>query len=122
MPLIPYESPFLERNEIRKSLDFENDETVMIYVGSIKQIKGSDFLVNSFIKLGKEFFKKNKLRMVFIGDGELRNELEEVVNNNNMNNEIIFLGLKKKEEIPNYLNASDIFIFASILKGLHYRC
>ena len=48
----------------------------MIYVGSIKPIKGSDFLVNSIIKLGKEFFIKNNIKMIFIGDGILRTELE----------------------------------------------
>jgi hypothetical protein len=89
----------------------------MLYVGSIKKIKGSDFLVNSLLKLGKKFFQQNKLKMIFIGNGELKEKLEHLTGDNNMSQEIIFLGGKKKEDIPDYMKAADIFIFPSEMEG-----
>lgn len=117
LPLIPFEEPKKSRMEMRKFLGIQEEEKVMIYVGSIKALKGSDFLVDSFIKLGKEFFERNKLRMIFIGEGELKEKLNTIVEKNNMKKEIIFFGGKKKEEIPDYLVASDIFVFASEVEG-----
>ncbi|HSP88801.1 MAG TPA: glycosyltransferase family 4 protein [Ignavibacteriaceae bacterium] len=117
LPLIPYEESKKDRKEIRDLLNIDFDKKIMIYVGSIKSIKGSDFLTNSFIKLGKKFFKENNLIMIFIGDGNLRIDLEKVVLQNNMQSEIIFLGRKQKEEVQDYLNASDYFIFASQFEG-----
>jgi glycosyltransferase involved in cell wall biosynthesis len=117
LPLIPFEKPKKSRIEVRKFLGIEEDDKVMIYVGSIKTLKGSDFLVNSFIKNGKEFFERNKLKMIFIGEGELKTQLNTLVEKNNMRKEIIFLGGKKKEEIPDYMIASDIFVFASEVEG-----
>ena len=117
LPLIPFEESKKSREQMRDELGINEDEKVIIYIGSIKPIKGSDFLVNSFVKLGIEFFNKNNLRMIFIGDGILKNELEQIIQKHNMNNEIVFLGRRKKEEVQDYLMASDLFIFASQFEG-----
>ena len=117
LPLIPFEKSNRNKNETRNSLGIGSDEKVLIYVGSIKPIKGSDFLVNSFLKLGKEFFRKNNLKMIFVGEGVLRHELQDLVEKDKMEKEIIFLGKKRKEEIPDYLSVANIFVFASHYEG-----
>src|SRR5690606_15066329 len=105
------------REEIRKELNAGGTERMLLSVGSIKPIKGSDFAINCFLKLGKEYFRKNKLKMFFIGDGILRSDLELAVKDNNMDDEIKFLGKRRKEDIGSYLNAADIFIFPSQFEG-----
>ncbi len=117
LPLIPFELPTSSKSIVRRKIGFNEKDKILIYVGSLKPIKGSDFLVNSFIKLGKEFFKKYNIKMIFIGDGVLKEELEQNVKKNLMSNEIIFLGKKKREEIPDYLTAADIYVNASHFEG-----
>ena len=61
--------------------------------------------------------KRDKnVKAVFVGDGDLRLEIEEMVRNLELENNIIFLGLRK--DINTILNNSDIFIFPSIYEGL----
>ncbi|MEO8398936.1 MAG: glycosyltransferase family 4 protein [Ignavibacteriaceae bacterium] len=117
LPLIPFGKPDDSKINLRKKLGYDNDETIMTYVGSIKKIKGSNFLIDSFIRMGKDFFNSNKLKIIFIGDGNLRELLQKKVNENFLSDEIIFLGKKRREDIPNYLTASDIFINASHFEG-----
>ena len=117
LPLIPYEIPTRSRIELRKELGVKEDDTLMIYVGSIKPMKGSDFLVNSMIILNKEFFIRHKIKMLFIGDGELRQELEEKVKKHKMDAFILFIGKKPREEVPDYLCSADIFLNASHFEG-----
>ena len=117
LPIIPFGKSNDSKQNLRRKFGFGEDEKILIYVGSIKPIKGSDFLVDAFIKLGKEFFINNKIKMIFIGDGILKNELEKKISDNNLSNEIIFLGKKSREEIPDYLSAADIFLNASHFEG-----
>ncbi len=117
LPLIPYESPERSPNDVRTELGIEKDEKLLIYVGSIKPMKGSDFLIDSLIQLGIDFFLRHKIKMFFIGDGESRNELEQKVLNNKMDEFIYFLGKKLKEDVPDYLSAADFFINASHFEG-----
>ena len=117
LPLIPFGEPSDDKINLRSKFSFKPDEKIMINVGSIKPIKGSDFLVESLIKLGKEYFQKNKLKMIFIGDGILKEKLESKIFDNEMTSEILFWGKKKREEIPDLLEAADIFINASHFEG-----
>ena len=117
LPLIPFNYPKISRESIRKNLKLNINDIIMIYVGSIKKIKGSDFIVDSLIKLGNDFMIKNKLKMIFVGDGELKNKLKKNVELNSMSDVILFLGERERKEVPNYMAMADIFINASFFEG-----
>ncbi len=117
LPIIPFGEPDASKEILRKKFSLKKEEKILIYVGSLKTIKGSDFLVDSFITLGREFFDKYKIKMIFIGDGVLKEELEHKIKNNHLSDNVIFLGKKSREEIPNFLAASDVFVNASHFEG-----
>ena len=117
LPLIPFNSAKISFKSMRNNLKLDTNDIIMIYVGSIKKIKGSDFIVDSLITLGKDFMIQNSLKMIFVGDGELKTKLEKDVELNSMSDVILFLGEKKREEIPNYMAMADIFLNASFFEG-----
>jgi glycosyltransferase involved in cell wall biosynthesis len=55
-------------------------------------------------------------RLLIVGDGELRNKAEDFVSQNNLEHKVIFTG--ERNDVPEILSVSDIFILASQLEGL----
>lgn len=101
----------LVRNECRKNLGL-NDELVIGHIGKMMNAKNHIFLINVFKEL-LEYRKNSKL--LLIGDGENRKEIEDEILKNNLTNDVIILGMRK--DIPELLQAMDIFVFPSLWEG-----
>lgn len=102
-----------DKFSIRKELGLDINDKLVVHVGRFVKAKNHKFLVqiiNGMVKRDKN------VKAVFVGDGDLRLEIEEMVRNLELENNIIFLGLRK--DINTILNNSDIFIFPSIYEGL----
>ena len=99
------------RNKFRKLLDIE-DKIVYGHVGRFAKQKNHDFLIDVFYKLQK----KQKAVLLLIGNGELEGLIKEKVKKLNISDKVYFLGFKN--DIYNYLNAIDFFIFPSLHEGL----
>jgi len=92
---------------------FNNTKIIkFITVGRLHDDKGHDYLIEAFCKVRKEI-KSSKL--IIIGDGPLKHELETTIKRKGIENEIILLGLKKNPF--KYLAKSDIFILSSKNEG-----
>ena len=68
---------------------FGNDYPVLIFIGRLTKVKQLDMLVDAFSMLIKDGENYN---LVFIGDGEERNVLQEKVHNLNLDNNVWFYG------------------------------
>ena len=55
-----------------------------------------------------------------IGDGPLRNEIQDMVQNRGLEQKVIFLG--QRTDIPDLLQAMDLFVLPSIYEGLPVSC
>jgi glycosyltransferase involved in cell wall biosynthesis len=86
-----------------------------IYVGRIDQNKQINLLIDSFSEFTKE---KNAFKFLVVGDGPMRETLEEKVANLGLREKIIFTGKKAYAEIPKFLNESRVFVMASAFEGL----
>jgi glycosyltransferase involved in cell wall biosynthesis len=101
------------RQEIRERYGITDDETVFISVASLKPGKGHADIIDVFKNM-KDM--GHKVRCFFAGNGPLKDALEEENRKAGLSEEIIFLG--NREDIADYLNASDVFILFSISEGL----
>lgn len=116
-PLIPFEECIIDKAELRRTYNLELSDTIFLFVGSIKKIKGCDTLIDAFTGLGDEYVKKNKLKLLLAGDGNLRTSLEENVRQKKFNSHIIFMGNITREHISLIYKLADIYILPSYFEG-----
>lgn len=99
------------RTRLRKELNIE-DEQVIVHTGSFKSQKNHKFLIEVF----NEIYKKNpNVKLLLVGEGPLKPMIENMVKKYNLNENVIFLGLRK--DIPDILSAGDYFLFPSLYEG-----
>ena len=100
------------RNEIRRKLRINEDDIVFINVGRMVRQKNQIFLLKVF----KEMYNNKKnIRLIIIGDGELKNSLQTEINKLKLDKNVLLLGMKNN--VGDYLSASDVFIFPSVFEG-----
>ncbi|MBP9670476.1 glycosyltransferase [Candidatus Woesebacteria bacterium] len=100
-----------ERKSLRKELGFD-DELVFLSVGRLSPEKHYDSLITSFSMM---LMKYPNARLVFIGSGSVRQELEYIVKVLGIDHAVSFVG-----EIPykvltekNYYSVGDVFVTPS---------
>ncbi|MBT5399951.1 glycosyltransferase [bacterium] len=92
--------------------NFSNKSPKIVSVGRIAYQKGYDFLIKSFVGVVKEY---PNIRLVVIGEGDMRSEIEGMVDRYNLNDNIDILGFKKNPYCV--IAKSDIFISSSRYEG-----
>jgi glycosyltransferase involved in cell wall biosynthesis len=98
----------------KESIEFEFDTSFfnLIYVGRLAKEKGL-FLGLEALKIVIE--KKHKIRLYLIGDGNQKDELISWAEQNNISNNIFFLGLKSNPY--SYISRASAFILPSFYEG-----
>lgn len=101
----------------KKSTDrTKADEDVLniIAVGRFYDPKDYPNLIHAYALLIKNTHQKTKLTIV--GEGELRPQIEQLIQELNLNDSIELLG--HRTDIPQLLSQSDVFVLASKFEGL----
>lgn len=101
-----------KREKLRKELGLENC-FVIGHVGRFMKQKNHEFLIDIFNEVLKQ--KKNA-RLLFIGDGKLKQQIEEKVKKLGIEKDVIFLGVRN--DVADLYNIMDIFVFPSFYEGL----
>ena len=78
---------------------------IVSYIGTIGMACGLKVVINA-AKILKEK-KLDDIAFVLVGDGAIKDELEKEAKNDNLEN-IIFMGLRPKKEIVDWINLSDV--------------
>lgn len=86
------------------------DETVLISVGRLAEEKNWPVLLEAAQQL---FAQHQAVRLVLLGDGPARPELEKLAETLGITPRVTFMGNVPFADIPRYLKAADIFCFAS---------
>lgn len=103
------------RTEMRRKLGFGEEQTVVGKVARLAPLKGYEYI----IELAHELMPRHpELRFLFVGDGQLRTELEAQAQRLGVRDRIVFAGLVPAQEVPAYLSAMDILVHASLREGL----
>ena len=107
---------FIYNEEVRKQKRVElgvEDKFVIGHVGRFNLQKNHEFLVKRFA----DFAKTNEdAVLVLIGNGELQEKIKEMAKEYGIETKVKFLGLR--EDIPQLLQAMDLFLFPSLFEGL----
>ena len=104
----------LSREKTRSRLQIKEGEKLILFVGSLRTVKGVKYLIRAMNVIRQ---KEPKIRLMLVGDGDERQDLEKLTNSLNLADYITFIGEVPNEEVPQYMAAADIFILPSLSEG-----
>ena len=104
--------PFLsaDGDALRKEKGWQ-DETILISVGRLAPEKNWETLLRAFAKV---YPKHPNLRLILLGDGPAREDLQSLAAELEIAEHVSFMGSIPFGDIPSYLKAADAFSFASV--------
>jgi glycosyltransferase involved in cell wall biosynthesis len=101
------------RRRIRTEFNIQDDEVVIGSLSRLVEFKGHKFLLAAFTELIRT--NKPNLKLMIVGEGELKNKLIQLSKDNNINDKVIFTGARN--DVSDILSAFDIFTQFSIDAG-----
>lgn len=112
-------TPFGVDTEKFKNLNIEKKENE-ITIGIVKTLTekyGIEYLIKAIKELENILDIENykKIRLLIYGKGELKNKLEDLTKELQIEDKVIFKGYISNEDVPKALNEMDIFVVPSIL-------
>ncbi|WP_018930679.1 glycosyltransferase [Gracilibacillus lacisalsi] len=100
------------RNDVLKELKLNHDLIHLVLVGRFVKIKNHKFIVDVFTNISKKF---SNVHLSFVGEGKLKEEIQQYVISKNINNRVSFLGAR--DDIPKILAGMDLFLLPSKWEG-----
>jgi len=101
-------SHFNNISSIREEIGIEPNDPILGTVSSLAPHKGHLYMIQAAPKILEAF---SSTKFLFVGDGVLKEELENQVKNLDITSNVIFTGTRKN--IPELLNLMDIFVLPS---------
>lgn len=100
--------------EMRNRLGFTRQDFLLTSVGRLSDGKGHKYL----IKAVKYLVEKGvgSIKLLLVGKGEVEDELKQITRIHGLEKNVFFLGYRN--DIPNILNCSDIYVHPSIWDSL----
>jgi len=110
--LNPVDESFFEEasHDVREELGIPGDSRIICHVGYMGYHKNHTFILSLADKL-----KDKNVFWLLVGDGYSRTKYEATAKEKNLE-KVLFLGTRN--DIPDVLKASDVFILPSLLEGL----
>lgn len=91
----------MDKLECRKKLGYPADAFIVIFIGTFKESKGPIRVCNALKATNQKIYS------IFIGSGEQKPDAPN----------ILYCGRVMHEDIPIYLNASDVFVLPTLAEG-----
>ena len=96
---------------LRPSLGFDDEHVVLVYVGRLGPEKNLTFLVRAFGGIHTAY---PQARLLLVGDGPERENLEDQVRRSGLEGSVAFAGMVEYSQLAGYLAAGDVFVTASV--------
>jgi len=88
-----------------------DDESLLLSVGNLVELKGHHLVIEALTLVPKA-------KLIIIGEGEMRTELEQLVIKLNLQGRVFFTGNIQQDELPGYYAAADVLVLASSREGM----
>ena len=99
--------------KVREQLMIPEDAFVIGHIGRFSHPKNHSYLIDIFASVAS---KEPKAKLLMVGDGDLRPEMEAKVRELGLIDRVIFTGVRS--DVPELLQAMDVFVFPSLYEGL----
>lgn len=101
-----------DKPDAKKRLNLPLDKSILCYIGRLGAEKGVDILIKSINKI-----KSKNIELHIIGWGDQEIALKAQVDALGIGNQVIFHGMRPHHEVPQWLNACDLFCLPSRREG-----
>lgn len=102
-----------ERRKYKKEFSISNNDVIVGHVGRFETEKNHQFIINRFA----EFHTNHpQSRLILVGNGTLRNEIERLVASLHLKDSVILTGVRR--DANRIMNMFDVVLFPSIFEGL----
>ena len=115
MDVEPFLNPPRSREDVRTELGLTDDQVAIAKVARLFNLKGHEYLIRAARAVAD---RNANVRFVLIGDGILREQLEQQIADSHLSDHFIFTGLVEPRRIPELINACDIVAHTSVWEGL----
>jgi glycosyltransferase involved in cell wall biosynthesis len=96
------------KSDLKQSLGFDRKSPIVLFSGKLVPIKRPMDLLRAFETLAESL----NAGLVFLGDGELRGDLEAYARERSLKN-VRFVGFKNQTEMAPYYSMADVFVLPS---------
>ncbi|HAY32787.1 MAG TPA: glycosyltransferase [Ignavibacteria bacterium] len=100
------------RRALRKSLDINEDDFVILISGRLEKQKGHLFFIKSMQNILKS---KKKIKLLILGDGSLKEDIQNLISELELKEFIILAGFQKSTE--EYIEICDVVAVPSLWEG-----
>jgi len=100
---------------IREEFRIKQSEFLIVAVGHFAEVKGWDIAVEAFAKVNKQHSNTKLLLVGKTTSQSFYNKILMLIKNNDLEKSVVFAG--SRSDIPDILNASDLFVFPSRSEG-----
>lgn len=101
------------REKIRTEFNIGKDTLVVGHVARMCEIKNQSFLLEIIAQMKNI---NNDCKLLFVGDGELRQQVENKIKELGIENDVILTG--ERNDVADLLRAMDVFVLTSFSEGL----
>ena len=101
-----------DREGLRRELGLSPGRPVILYASKLSQVKRGVDLLEAYIRMSPDQVQEPHPYLVFIGDGDQRQVLEDRAGAMPWNS-IKFLGFKNQTELPGYYDLCDVLVLPS---------
>ena len=115
MDVEPYLHGHHNRAAVRESLGIGHDELVIGVIARISPLKGHEFIIRAAPQI---LAKHPNIRLLFVGEGHIRAEMEQLATEHNVLDRIVFAGLRDYREIPELIASMELVVHTSLREGL----
>ena len=98
-----------EKGAFRRQYHIQADQPVILFLGRINKIKGTDMLIEAFERMDNP-----KARLIIAGpdDGQLE-EVKQLIKKNRLESAVILTGMLSGQEVKSAFQDSDLFVVPS---------
>lgn len=102
------------RERVRREFGISDSTKVIGHVGRFDPVKNHDFIIDIFAS----FANTNNAKLMLIGIGALEKKIKEKVEGLNLEDKVLFL--RERSDVPDLMQAMDLFLMPSLFEGLPF--
>jgi glycogen(starch) synthase len=105
-----YDGVQVNKYLVRERYGVKPGEKIILFIGRLTHQKGCEFLIRSIPYVSRYF----DVKLLIVGDGYQRDELEQVAVTSGASNKVQFIGYLRDSELNQLLLSSDVMVVPSI--------